>query len=667
MAQINIQRLIENIPRNTTIYTPIVEAIVNSIQAIEDTGRKDGRVVVKFVRDEPQASILPDDDSVPPVKAIEIIDNGVGFNSENRESFDTLYGDKKVSVGGKGFGRLTFLQYFKAVGVKSIYKESSASYRSRNFSFTGSQDFIEDETDEEIKENDTKTTVLLTDLREEHVDKLNKRVDTIARHIFEMLLIYFVHENYVCPEIILDDSEDGEVKLNDYLSNHDEIKSIYSDTFTLTKDEASAKFEVKIFKVLYTQNKSAIFLAAHNRTVTKSFLYDYVPEFDDDFYEIVKSSKSGEDVRRNYSIKAYVIGDYLDEHVATERGSFNFSVDTDDPYYPFSKTRIEQEVADIVSKQLGTEIVARQNKKKERVKAYVDEEAPWHKPYLDEFDLSTLPYQIGDTELEGELQKLKFEKEQSAKAKITRILEENELEKVGEEIEKVKKELTLIGKSDLAHYVVSRKVVIDLLSKTLAWDKNHKYQKEKAVHQIIFPMNADSDNISYDDHNLWIIDETLGFSEFVASDQSLNVKDERPDLLIFDKAIAVREGEDLSNPITIFEFKRPQRKEYAKDEDPFLQIFKYVEKIRKGNFQKPNGRNVKANQNTPAYGYLICDITDKIKEFCTQYSLSMSPDEEGYFGYHAGYRVYIQVISFDKLVSDADQRNKMFFKKLGIQ
>lgn len=46
--------------------------------------------------------------------------------------------------------------------------------------------------------------------------------------------------------------------------------------------------------------------------------------------------------------------------------------------------------------------------------------------------------------------------------------------------------------------------------------------------------------------------------------------------------------------------------------------------------------------------------------------LSMTPDKMGFFGYNNHYSAYIEVISFDKLLLEAEQRNKAFFEKLGL-
>jgi hypothetical protein len=103
MSNVNIGRVIDNIRSNTTVYTPLVETIVNGIQAIDATGRTDGLVCVEAIRSAQREL----DESLPDIRSFKIIDNGIGFTDLNRESFDTLYTDLKLSQGGKGFGRFT--------------------------------------------------------------------------------------------------------------------------------------------------------------------------------------------------------------------------------------------------------------------------------------------------------------------------------------------------------------------------------------------------------------------------------------------------------------------------------------------------------------------------------------------------------------------------------
>ena len=51
MSRINILGTIENIRSRSSVYTPIVEAIVNSIEAIIASGKNDGRIEIILKRE----------------------------------------------------------------------------------------------------------------------------------------------------------------------------------------------------------------------------------------------------------------------------------------------------------------------------------------------------------------------------------------------------------------------------------------------------------------------------------------------------------------------------------------------------------------------------------------------------------------------------------------
>ena len=63
--------IVEDIKSQINVYTPIVEAIVNSIEAI-DRKNTAGEIVITVHRD----SELPFDTSTPGIKSIDIEDNG---------------------------------------------------------------------------------------------------------------------------------------------------------------------------------------------------------------------------------------------------------------------------------------------------------------------------------------------------------------------------------------------------------------------------------------------------------------------------------------------------------------------------------------------------------------------------------------------------------------
>ena len=443
MSRINIQRTIDNIRSQSNIYTPIVEAIVNSIDSILEKGISKGKIEIELKR----ATELEFEDSIPPVTGISIKDNGLGFNKSNRDSFDTFYSELKKSTGGKGFGRFMFAKYFIDVSVKSRFKDNG-EYYDREFKFGKKYEIIENEKVNKSDQKGTWSIVHLNNIKNQRT--LDKNLETISRKILEKILVFFIRDDFKCPTIIIKDSDGAKIVLNDYLNEKNEINQIASKEFQLkcrfTKE--LTKFQAKVFKLYYTGNqKSRIILTANNRAVTEVNLSKYVPEFEDDFFE-----ENTKGTKRNYIIRTYVISDYLDEKVNIEREQFDFDKEVGDQFSPHSKREIEDEATKSTTEIFQDDVRSRFEKKTERIRGYVNQEAPWHQAYFSDLDLSKIPYNIKEEEIETELQKIKFEKEQETKSELKRILsntDELNQEQLSEAINKI----TEIGKSDLAHYV----------------------------------------------------------------------------------------------------------------------------------------------------------------------------------------------------------------------
>lgn len=384
----------------------------------------------------------------------------------------------------------------------------------------------------------------------------------------------------------------------------------------------------------------------------------------------LKKKKDGADdesASGNYVIKAYVIGDYLDKHVSIERGAFNFQDEDETALYPISKKNIERTVTKLAASHFKQQLEPLKNKKIERIKAAVDENMPWNKSLLRDLDYDTVPYNASDKDIDTAVNKIAYDKEQEVRGNVQELLRSDDATEIDQKVAAIAQEVTELGKGKLAHYVALRRAILDVFEKSLKLKDTNKHELENIVHKIIFPLKTDTDTISYESHNLWLLDERLSFSEYVASDKPLNNSDERPDLLSFDRPIAVREGDELSNPITIFELKRPGRTAYSDSDNPLKQVSEYVKKIRSGNFTNPQGRPVSADENTPAFCFVVCDLTPKIIEFCELYNLTRSPDKESFYGFHSNFKIYFEVISFNKVLKDSKQRNKVFFRKLGIE
>ncbi|TNC82846.1 MAG: ATP-binding protein [Oleiphilus sp.] len=667
MSNVNILRAVENIRSGTTVYTPLVEIIVNAIQAIEDKGNEAGQIDVVVVRSSQEEL----DKKVPSVESFLIKDDGIGFTDENRDSFDTLYSDYKLSQGGKGFGRFTCLKYFDDLEIESIYQDGE-KFKSRRFRMGKGNDIIVDEEHADSEETESRTCVKLARVKDGRFT--DKKLPTIARVLAERLLPYFIDQDYNCPSIAVSESDgSGRIVLNDYVSNQlsaliKEIK-LSSDIFSLQGNKIEYGFRVRLFKFYSPKNqRSKISLVAHRREVTDTAIHNYIPEFIEEFYD--KQSDGSDDRDRNYVVKAYVFGDYLDENVSLERGGFEFQKESD-LILGVSQADIEKEAAEISKAAIGDEITARQEKKKERVQSYVDDEAPWHRAILKSVDLTSMPYNPSKEEIELRLQKEKHRQEIEVTGKIGKLLKEGSIDDLKENVTELVSQISETSKNDLTHYIALRRKVLELFGKNLELDPDGRYSSEGTVHDIIFPRRKDTESIPFDDHNLWIIDERLNFTNYVSSDKPLNdgVSD-RPDLLAYDRRVLFRGDNESSNPVTIFEFKKPQRDDFANPssaDDPIQQIVRYVNQVREGKYKTPEGRKILVSENTPFYGYVVCDLTAKVEKWLEfEKDYKPMPDKLGWFRWHDNINLYLEVVSWDKVLRDAEMRNRIFFHKLGI-
>jgi hypothetical protein len=81
--------------------------------------------------------------------------------------------------------------------------------------------------------------------------------------------------------------------------------------------------------------------------------------------------------------------------------------------------------------------------------------------------------------------------------------------KLEEGIQRITKALNEEKKSSLAEYVVRRKEILELLDSSIAYaDPDRKrYYKEEYIHELIVPVRSSSEELDYNQHNLWILDD----------------------------------------------------------------------------------------------------------------------------------------------------------------
>jgi hypothetical protein len=136
-----------------------------------------------------------------------------------------------------------------------------------------------------------------------------------------------------------------------------------------------------------------------------------------------------------------------------------------------------------------------------------------------------------------------------------------------------------------------------------------------------------------------------------------------PDILalnVYDNPLLVSEG--MSVPlasITVIELKRPLRDDAreGEDKDPIEQALGYLDRVRRGQVMTAGGRPIPDSQHIPGFCYVIADLTPSLQLRCKMKDLKPTSDKLGWFGYNDNFNAYIEVISFDRLVNAAKERN----------
>lgn len=102
-------------------------------------------------------------------------------------------------------------------------------------------------------------------------------------------------------------------------------------------------------------------------------------------------------------------------------------------------------------------------------------------------------------------------------------------------------------------------------------------------------------------------------------------------------------------------------------EDPVQQIIWYFNSIQDGKYKTPEGRNIQVAKNTPFYGYVVCELIEKVKKWLErEKNFKVMPDALGWFNWYENINLYIEVLSWDKVLKDAGLRNRIYFHNLGI-
>lgn len=650
---------------------PLFEALMNAIQAVQERQAIEGQITIKIERDDSLFEARNADD-LAAINAFEVRDNGAGFNDGNFDPVNTAFSDYKFGRGGKGLGRFTWLKAFERVEIDSIYREEDApAPLQRKFRFDENYD-PETALPNTIENGPLGTFVRLERFREPYKSACPKSLEQIAQRIVEHFLLVFMQSD--CPKVWLQDDV-RRVDLNEYFQSEFRRDASFQK-FTLGETE----FSLFGFKISSPRNsRHKLIYAANDRGVVSEGLDEFIPN--------MHGRLPGSD-GSSFVYMAVVKSDYLDQRVNHARTDFDIAAMADADNEQSSlfgeevkRSDIRNSCLEMIQKDLASSLSIVNSDKEERIARYVQEEAPHYKVLLKrkrDFIASISP-NASKSDLEVALHQELHAREVALKKEGTKIIVEAsklaDYEGYQARIQSFMEDFNDVGVSSLAQYVAHRRIIIDLLEKAIAVDaKTGRFPLERVVHDIIFPMRSSDRDTMYSQQNLWIIDESLNYHSFIASDLPLsNLEDfeseskKRPDLVLFDRKIAFAEGEHPISAITIVEFKRPQRDDYGQGDNPLDQVFEAVEDIRNGKFKDSGSRPISvSNERIPAHCYLVCDITPTLKKVLLGRDATPTPDGQGYYGYSRNYNAYYEVIDYSKLLRDAKKRNRVLFDKLNV-
>ena len=555
------------LPRTKPLM-PLFETIVNSIYAIEERQQNDdkvnGYINIEIIR-EPQMRVQTEgiDSSINDITGFVVTDNGIGFDENNMKSFLQSDSTYRAEKGGKGVGRFAWLKAFKEADIESSFIDAGEWVR-RKFCFTLEQNEINDSLEDIDPLTDNKTIVALKECLSPYKKNLPKKGEVIATKIMQHCFIYLMSAK--CPVIKVAD-EDQTYNINEMFDER--IK------------KESEKIEFKIgnenFSLLHTQIEDAAFGAS------KLYLYA-----NDRMVQEVNLEKEIVDLDKNlFSAKGYyyagiLSGKFLDENVGTNRTSFDIS-DTAEDGSEISMDDIISNVAENVQIYLADYLSEVKGKKEERVRSYIKDEAPQYGhllKYMREDVEAIKPY-LPDSKLDDELYKIKRKFDNQLKKDNQDIIKTLEvgatsLDSYQEKFQKQFAKISEANKASLAEYVAHRKVILELLKKGIQSNDFGKYSKEAYIHNLIYPMRRTSDEIEYQAHNLWLIDERLAYCEYVSSDIPFdnNPREDRTDVMILDKPVAVSDEPNTGREyetIVILELKKPMRNDYTQGK---IQLYK---------------------------------------------------------------------------------------------
>lgn len=673
----NIENRVRKLPKPSNHaqgLQPLFEAVSNAFYAIEDRffddHAKSGRVRIEIRN-------IGDEGKIE----VDIRDNGIGLDPSRFRAFCTVDTDFKRAKGGKGVGRLFWLDAFSSVVVESTYLDAGLLKNiSFDFNLSNEEQVVprEPSTDAAFAV-EPGTTISFRGLRiQPYRAHFPKRADTFLRYFSSHFIADFLMGGGPRVEIDID----GEVSVFPKVVS-ELVKGSPMESAPFNAGEFG-ELTVKGFACLPAASigldgNHQLHLLANGRTVESRRIDGLLG---------VETINSGDD--EGLFFHGCLAGEYLDERVNEGRTAFNLPEKT-------LKEITRQCVDHIKESLLLSQVEVYREQRKDRFNEFVARHpiyafddadtqltrVPFNATKPEEFAAGLVKYQIR-----------RDEARQQAMENVIKKLEGVEDVPVDfmEAVVTAAQNLQAAERLSLAQHVVRRKLVLELMDKLILRLKAREghddgYQLERTLHSFICPMNVRGDeapSVKSRDHDLWIVDERLAFTRGFASDRRLDKillsggSADRPDLLVWDIAYGLgvtdpyRDASkvDVSEPlrkVMIVEFKRPGRKDYAGSEDQVeQQITKYLLQLKNGEIESVGREPIRIAPDCIFYCYVVADIVGDLKAQLAGWKTTAN--RQGRLRMLEGeFQGSIEVIQWQDLINDAWARNQATLHAAGLR
>jgi len=639
IGRINNMRLPDG---KTAILYSVYEAVSNSIHAINDRFTEEKAAAKGKV----DVEITVDDDGE--IESIAITDNGIGFTPDNLRSFETSDSRFKYQRGGKGVGRFIWIKMFDTIKVDSIIRKGRSSERIR-FRFAPEKpSSIFGKRVTPVSGTETGSTITLSDLREDQRGRIRPTsyLKDLALHFFPQFIAGTL------PEINI--TYRGETSnLNEFIA--DQVDTPVEQRISVDFGEGPVDVDIAHLFVdasISAGLRNAYLLTAHGRLVGDPV-----------------------SIERKYALrelpdgKAYVAvvsSDFLDERVDQERLGFKLTGE--------QRETLEATILEAAEAFLHEHITKVRKRQKQTVERLITEHPQLATQFanIDEY-VAQLSPGMDDEQIGQNLFVLLYREEKDLRKRIEEFDQLAALEPATrEQAEAILGEISNQEKHRLAELVVKRHQILQMANVLLKYenDEQKSYHYERVIHELICPMGEIYRSGDVSLHNLWMIDDTLAAYDLFASDKPIKslakeaTSRKEPDLIFFNPLGFRREGTD--DPVVVIEFKRPGDEKPS--QDPVTQVLGYIDELRGASVRDMDGGVVSdIGKDTPFECYIVCELTGAArKSFERSIAQNPTPDGEGYYGWSVPHKARIRVISFKKMLRDAELRNQAFFDQLRL-